>query len=374
MPRDNKKDLVEKVKKTKAKPDGDELDDSILSQSQAASPAPTRVTEKKSSTSQSTIDKMLKAVPKDSLENLQQTLKSFEKKLSNMASQEYLETKFKKTEDTLIERLDSVKVEIQQQIQKEVETIQQQMTDMQSNVEGMQLKQVENSTKISDLETKVEHLKIENIRLTADNEKLFDLFNQRDDVLKQQDNRLNNLEQYSRRNSVRIYGIDDRNPKETSHETSEIVANILKSKLNVDVDIQDIDVAHRTGRFLKDGNRPIICKFVTRLKKFEVIKRRRNLKGTAVVIKEDLTLINVKRINEASKVENVTKVWSDDGKIIALLDTDEKILIDYKTDLTKPLAVPKKKQHRQTDGEKEATDRQNDGESEVLEALDLLPV
>ena len=50
-------------------------------------------------------------------------------------------------------------------------------------------------------------------------------------------------------------------------------------------------------------------------------------------------------------VENVEKVWSDDGNIIALLDSDDKVKITYKTDLKNPLVPPRKKKLTTDSGE-----------------------
>lgn len=72
------------------------------------------------------------------------------------------------------------------------------------------------------------------------------------------------------------------------HETAYTVVKFLQKYLGVTVEVRDIDDAHRIGTFLSLGNRSIICKFVTRLKKFEVIERRKELKGTYIAIKEDL--------------------------------------------------------------------------------------
>ena len=82
---------------------------------------------------------------------------------------------------------------------------------------------------------------------------------------------------------------------------------------------------------------------MSQFKKQEVIQSRRLLKGTPIVIKEDLTKYNMKRLQEVQEVENVIKAWSDDGKIIALLDTDDKVQITYKTDLSKAIQPVKKK-------------------------------
>ena len=160
---------------------------------------------------------------------------------------------------------------------------------------------------------------------------------EREMVLKVQSQELNNLEQYTRRNSVRIYGVDDRDKKETCIEPARKVVKLAKDKLELDITTADIDIAHRTGAFTGDGNRPIICKFVSRITKHEVVKARRKLKNTATVIKEDLTVQNAKLLAKTKECETVAKAWSDEGKIIALLEGEEKkkVVINWKTDLSK---------------------------------------
>ena len=76
----------------------------------------------------------------------------------------------------------------------------------------------------------------------------------------------NDLEQYTRSNNIRIYGIDDRNKDETAEETTGIVIKFCSDKLGIDLRDKDIDIAHRLEKFQTDGNRPVICRFVTRNK------------------------------------------------------------------------------------------------------------
>ena len=101
-------------------------------------------------------------------------------------------------------------------------------------------------------------------------------------MLQKINNRQNDIEQYYPRNIVRIYGIEDTNPNETPHQTTLRAIQTLKDKLHLDVGISVIDIAHRTGQFLKDGDKPIICKFVTSLKRLEVIESRKTLKDTSM--------------------------------------------------------------------------------------------
>ena len=88
-------------------------------------------------------------------------------------------------------------------------------------------------------------------------------------------NKIDELEQYSRRNCLLINGIKKADPpkENVSEETSEVstqentdiaVLLIFNEKLGVDVHIKDIDRTHRIGKQKqknKDAPRPVIVKF-----------------------------------------------------------------------------------------------------------------
>ena len=132
---------------------------------------------------------------------------------------------------------------------------------------------------------------------------------------------LDNLEQYSRRNCLVINGIpevlsayqmttkrraeseDQVNHQEEHSEmppnippleesTDQILLELFRTKLNIDVNIKDIDRSHRLGRkqlMSKYKLRPIICKFTNYNTRQAVFKARRNLKGSHTTIVENLT-------------------------------------------------------------------------------------
>ena len=167
------------------------------------------------------------------------------------------------------------------------------------------------------------------------------------EMLHSMNERLNDLEQYTRRNNIRIYGLNDRDKDESAQETTYAVLNFLREKLEIGLKPGDIDIAHRIGRFQSNWNRIVICCFVSRTQRNEVMKKRSALKGTQFVIKEDLTRRNAKLLEKTSELENVQSVWSDQGKIIALLkngtQTGKKntMVVTLSTDLSKPLVIPK---------------------------------
>ena len=116
----------------------------------------------------------------------------------------------------------------------------------------------------------------------------------------------------------------------------------LNSKLGVKLTDRDFDMVHRLGQFSKTANRPVICKFVSRYHKQEVMGVRKKLKGSAMVIREDLTYQNVKLLESASGHEDVKSAWSDDGKIIVSFEgIKKKLVVNHTTDLKKTLLSKK---------------------------------
>lgn len=110
---------------------------------------------------------------------------------------------------------------------------------------------------------------------------------------------LEDQEQYSRRSNIRIYG----------------VAEVCRQHLGVDVVERDIDVCHR----LKTGNGAtgtIIVRFCRRHTINLVLSNKKRLKGTKIVIREDLTKQRVAVYRRACERFSIRSVWTSDGKIV----------------------------------------------------------
>jgi hypothetical protein len=71
------------------------------------------------------------------------------------------------------------------------------------------------------------------------------------------------------------------------------------------------------GKFIVDGNRPVICKFIYRTHKLKVISTRKKLKESTHVIREDLTLRNARLFDKLSQKEEVKNCWSDEGRLLS---------------------------------------------------------
>ncbi|KAL8598769.1 hypothetical protein ACOMHN_033332 [Nucella lapillus] len=139
----------------------------------------------------------------------------------------------------------------------------------------------------------------------------------------------NNLEQYTRKDNIKIINLQGDKPRETSDETEKRVVDFLHSQLGLTTITSDhISIAHRVGPYRQSQNRPIIVKFISRNTKVLVMKNKRNLKGQKIYINEDLTKLNAQRLAELKKHIGVLSAWSFEGSLYCKLINLEKIKIE----------------------------------------------
>ena len=249
---------------------------------------------------------------------LEETLSKIEKRLGSLASQDYIDQRFKEMVTEKIFR--QTHKELKEEIMCEIEILKQTVTTLRNDM--------------SDMDTSLKAVERDNERLRKENENVKRQLEQREFVLRKMEMEVNESEQYSRRNNVRIYGVEDRNAGESSEQTTEKVLALLNDKLRMSLKKADIDIAHRIGRFHTDGDRPIICRFVSRVNTIQTMKLKRSLKGSSVVIREDLTQRNVALLKKTSAMPQVKTVWTDQGRIFALLQNGRKVAVTHSTDMS----------------------------------------
>ena len=128
---------------------------------------------------------------------------------------------------------------------------------------------------------------------------------------------VNNLEQYSRKNNIRIFGVKDNNRSEDARKTEELVIDICRNKLGLDILPGDIQAAHRIGKFVNGADRAIIVQFVSKKAKMDIISKRRLLKGHRVSISEDLSVFNLRRLDAIKNLSCVAQSWFYNGRLFA---------------------------------------------------------
>lgn len=133
------------------------------------------------------------------------------------------------------------------------------------------------------------------------------------EVSKKCEEKVDELEQYTRRNNVRIFGI----PEDNNEDLEDKVINLCQSKGNILIKPEYIDRIHRLGP-QKDGfHRPIIIKFVSYKYRRILVNNKKNFAGSKIVVKEDLTKNRHNLLKYAGKKLGYRNVWTLDGVIKA---------------------------------------------------------
>ena len=152
-------------------------------------------------------------------------------------------------------------------------------------------------------------------------------------------NETDRLEQYSRRNSIRITNV----PEDDDEDTSEKVFTLVNEKMRLEppLDISEIDRLHRVGR-KENTPRAIIVKFATYRSRKRVYEKRSSLKDlhttltNAIFINEDLTSARSKLFSDARKMYKDGKIngtWTRDGTVLVKNKNNQIVPIRNSADL-----------------------------------------
>ena len=106
------------------------------------------------------------------------------------------------------------------------------------------------------------------------------------------------LEQYDRGNNIRVFGIRDVKREEKAVKTEKAVRELIHNKLGYKLVDSDIEVA--TSRIKN-------VRFSSRKVTEEVTSRRCALKGSGIVIAEDLTKINAARYQKVRELSGISR-------------------------------------------------------------------
>ena len=139
-----------------------------------------------------------------------------------------------------------------------------------------------------------------------------------------------NNNQYARRTNIVVYGVDE--SREEREYTSQTVKRLIKEKLNITLKADDIEVSHRLGQRTLNKKRPIVVRFRFRDTKFDIMKQRKNLKGSGVVFGEDLCPEMRDLQKEIKNCPLVKDSWAWNGKLFAEDKSGQVHRIQYGSD------------------------------------------
>ena len=106
------------------------------------------------------------------------------------------------------------------------------------------------------------------------------------DKIKELENRVNLQEDYSRRNNIRISGMDEMGDGETWEQTAAEVTSLIEEKMQIPGIL--LERAHRVGQRRDAKPRPIVARFTRHCDRENVMRNARKLKGTNIFMNDDL--------------------------------------------------------------------------------------
>lgn len=153
------------------------------------------------------------------------------------------------------------------------------------------------------------------------------------------DARIDQAEQYSRRNCLLIHGIQERKNENTNALSIKTFDDLSTDEVKVDIISTDLDRSHRLGRKKisvdesKARPRPILVKFCSYEKRRLVFSNKSQLKGSGVTISESLTVQRMDLLRSAKQHHQVEAAWSMDGRITCLLHNKSRVIVNNKNDI-----------------------------------------
>lgn len=168
---------------------------------------------------------------------------------------------------------------------------------------------------------------------TSFQSKILRKFAKMEEELRSYDDRLDDLENYSRRNCLVIHGVLEEENEDIDAVVQDLVSRDLKLA-NFDV-MTHVDRCHRlgppkksrrdvSGEEVEKSKRPIIVKFCSYRTRSKIWLNKRLLKGTKKLITESLTVKRIELLNEARKIFSQTNVWTSDGRICVKFPDDSR--------------------------------------------------
>ena len=144
--------------------------------------------------------------------------------------------------------------------------------------------------------------------------------------------RCDDLEQYSRRESVRIFGVPESN---IDLEGAILETANRQMALSPPLTKEDISRCHRVGpKSIQSSKRAILVKFTNYRVRARVMSAKKTLKGTNIFVTEYLTKNRASlafKAREAKRAKNIYDTWTYDGKII--IKTLEGKIVEIKNTL-----------------------------------------
>jgi hypothetical protein len=136
------------------------------------------------------------------------------------------------------------------------------------------------------------------------------------------------IDREQRVNNIRILGVDEA-PEEDLEKT---VIDLARQNLGIELCNRDFDRCFRVGKPAPGAKRAILVRFSSYRTRSRVFAAKTRLKGSKIVVKEDLSPHNYQMLRRAMDKHGPRNVWSSDGRIFVRTGEDKSV-IRYSEDI-----------------------------------------
>ncbi|CAG9812936.1 unnamed protein product [Phaedon cochleariae] len=123
--------------------------------------------------------------------------------------------------------------------------------------------------------------------------------------------RSDQFEQLHKKNSLRIYGIVERD----NENTPETIVEFINKELGVECSRRDLDMAFRLDQMSSEKPRAILVNFTSNILKNDIMSAKRKLKNSPISIYEDLSKSLYELLRKAKHKYGSRNAWASAGKI-----------------------------------------------------------
>lgn len=138
--------------------------------------------------------------------------------------------------------------------------------------------------------------------------------------------------QRSKSNNLRIYGISE-SPKENLRDK---MLETFKDKLNTELSLNDINYCFRTGVKKDDRPRAIVVVFTSQYYRERILKNRKMLKGSKIVVREDLVRKVLVLLAHTKTKFGPKNVWVNRGQVFVKKSDNSIIKIQNLREISSP--------------------------------------
>ncbi|XP_066143079.1 uncharacterized protein [Euwallacea fornicatus] len=140
------------------------------------------------------------------------------------------------------------------------------------------------------------------------------------------DQKLSDLKQELLLNNLVVHGMKEN--RDTVYRAQNEFCDMVKRNMGIHITPGDIDFCYRMGPPQDNRSRPLVVAFVNRWIRNDIFNSKRLLKGTGMLVFENLIYERLVLFRKVRALVGVKNCWTRRGKIFVALDGEKKQITD----------------------------------------------